>query len=300
MFKKKSVQFIILTCVVSWITAGIAILLGLRILQVMAYTIFAACYMFLPAVCAIVLQLIYKEKPFRNLYISFKLNWWFLIAGVVPVIYSFMALGISLLFPNISFSATFEGVLASLSPEQAELALERLAQFTPGIYLLIQVGGALVAGYTINALFGFGEELGWRGYLLKALGDKKFLPASLITGIVWGLWHFPLILLGHNYPQNPIPGVGMMVVFCILLTPMMNYIVIKSKSVITAAILHGSNNAIAGVSILFLVGGNDLTNGLTGAAGFIALLLTNLAFYLYDKYITKENIFTKTIGECLT
>jgi len=85
-----------------------------------------------------------------------------------------------------------------------------------------------------------------------------------------------------------------------LLTPMMIYIVKKSKSVITAAIFHGMNNAIAGISILYIVGGNDITNGVTGIAGIITLLLFNLAFYLFDKYITKENIFSNVIGEYWT
>lgn len=89
----------------------------------------------------------------------------------------------------------------------------------------------------------------------------------------------------------------MMIIFCILLTPMMIYIVIKSKSVISAAIFHGVNNAIGGITILYIVGGNDITNGITGLAGFIALLTVNLAFYLFDKYITKENLFTKVIGD---
>jgi membrane protease YdiL (CAAX protease family) len=305
---KKSIQYIILTCAVSWAAAGIAVLLGLRggqtavfnVVQRLAFMVFAAAYMLLPAVCAIILQVIHNEKPFRNLNISFKLNWWFLIAGIVPFIYSFMALGISLLFPNVSFSATAEGFLSSLPAEQAdiaELAAQQISKFPPVVFLLIQIANALIAGYTINALFGLGEELGWRGYLLKALQNKKFLPVSLIIGAVWGLWHFPLILLGHNYPQHPAAGVGMMIIFCILLTPMMIYIVIKSRSVITAAIFHGVNNAIAGISILYLSGGSDITNGVTGIAGFIALLLVNLVFYLYDKFITKENIFTKIVRE---
>jgi CAAX amino terminal protease family. len=293
---KKAIQFIVLTCVVSWAIAGIAILLGLRATQGLTYTIFGMAYMWLPAICAIILQLINKEKPFRNLNVSFKLNWWFLVAGIVPVVYSFMALGISLLFPNVSFSATYEGLLAMVPAEQAELAQQQLSQYPPAVYLLLTVVSAIFAGYTINAIFAFGEEFGWRGYLLRALKNKKLLPVSLIIGAVWGLWHFPLILIGHNYPQHPVAGVGMMVIFCVLLSPMMIYIVIKSKSVITAAILHGSNNAIAGISIMYLTGGNDLTNGLTGIAGFIALLLVNLAFYIYDRYITKENIFTKEIG----
>jgi membrane protease YdiL (CAAX protease family) len=163
--------------------------------------------------------------------------------------------------------------------------------------MLLQLVLALVAGYTINAFFAFGEEFGWRGYLLKALENKKLLDVSLITGIVWGVWHFPLILIGHNYPQHPKAGVAMMIVFCILLSPVMTYIVIKSKSAITAAIFHGTLNAIGGISVLYLVGTNDLTNGLTGIAGFIALLFINIVCFLYDKYITKENIFTKVVGE---
>jgi membrane protease YdiL (CAAX protease family) len=292
----KSIQFIILTCAVSWAIAGAAIFLGLRDTQGLKYVIFGACYMMLPAVCAIILQVIHKEKPFSNLNVSFRFNRWFIVAGLVPFIYSFMTIGINLLFPNVSFSANSEGFLSSLPAEQAEIAARQLAQFPPMVFLLITLVQALIAAYTINAVFAFGEELGWRGYMLNTLKNKKLIPASLLVGSVWGLWHFPLILIGHNYPQHPVAGVGMMVILCILLSPMMTYIVIKSKSVITAAILHGSNNAIAAVSVVYIAGGNDLTNGITGIAGFIALLLTNIAFYLYDKYITKENIFTKTVN----
>jgi len=296
----KFIQFIIFTCMLSWAVAGAAILLGIRNTLSVSYTVFAAFYMFLPMICSIILQIIHKEKPFRNLGISFHFNRWFIIAGVVPIIYSFVALGINLLFPDISFSAAYEGLLSRLPAEQMELAEQQLSQFPPVIYFFLQVLGAIIAGYTINAVAGFGEELGWRGFLLKSLSHKKFITVSLIIGAVWGLWHFPLILIGHNYPQHPVIGVGMMVIFCILLTPMMIYIVKKSKSVITAAIFHGMNNAIAGISILYIVGGNDITNGVTGIAGIITLLLFNLAFYLFDKYITKENIFSNVIGEYWT
>jgi membrane protease YdiL (CAAX protease family) len=114
---------------------------------------------------------------------------------------------------------------------------------------------------------------------------------------VWGIWHFPLILIGHNSPAHPVAGVGMMIVYCILMTPMMIYIVKKSKSVITASIFHGVNNAIGGITLLYLVGGNDLTNNITGLAGSIALLIMNIAFFIFDKYVTKENIFTSAIGD---
>jgi membrane protease YdiL (CAAX protease family) len=274
-----------------------AILLGLRIDDMLPYTIFAAVYMFLPAVCTIILQAVHKEKPFRNLKISFRLNRWFLIAGIIPIIYSFLTIGINLLFPNVSFSFAAEGYLASLPAELAENVAGQLSQYPPAVFFLLQIVNALIAGYTINAFFAFGEELGWRGYLLRELKDKKFPYVTLVTGIAWGLWHFPLILLGHNYPQHPVAGVGMMTIWCVLLSPVMTYITIKSKSVITAAIFHGTLNAIAGIGRLYLIGGNDLTNGAMGLAGILCLLLVNCAFFLYDRYITKENIFIGKIGK---
>ncbi|MDR2897569.1 MAG: CPBP family intramembrane metalloprotease [Spirochaetaceae bacterium] len=280
----------------SWIIAAVGILVfDLHQAQGLAYTLFASSYMMLPAICSIIMQLAYKEKPLRGLGISFKFNRWFVVAGIVPLVYTFAAMGINLLFPNVSFSAEYTGFLSTLSPEQAEAAMQQgaMGQFSPMVFFFLQLGSAIVAGYTINNLFGLGEELGWRGYFLQALKGTKLLPASLIIGTVWGLWHFPLILIGHNYPQHPVAGVGMMIIFCILLTPMMIYIVQKSKSVITASIFHGVNNAIGGITLLYIVGGNDLTNGLTGLAGFIALLILNGLFYFFDRYITKENIFTR-------
>ena len=294
---KKGIQFIVLTCLVSWTIAGAAIGLGLHEAKGLSYTVFGAIYMLLPTICVIILQKLHKEKLFSNLNISFRFNRWFLVAGVIPILYAFITLGINLFFTNVSFSANYEGLLSSLPAEQATLVAERLSKFPPVVFLLINLVQVIIAGCTINAFFAFGEELGWRGYLLKALKGNKFLSVSLITGFIWGLWHFPLILIGHNYPQHPITGVGMMIIWCILLSPVITYMVIKSKSVITAAIYHGTLNAIAGIGVLYLVGGNDLTNGVTGIAGFITLLSINIAFFLYDKYITRENIFTKEIGE---
>ncbi|MCL2230120.1 MAG: CPBP family intramembrane metalloprotease [Treponema sp.] len=294
---KKALQFIILTCLVSWTIAGIAIFLGLPGPGSVKYVIFAACYMFLPAICAVVLQLINKEKPFRNLGISININRWFFIAGIVPIAAAFLSMGISLFFPGISFSASFEGLKSFIPEDQYETAMEQISRIPFFVFILLMIVQSLIAGYTVNAIAAFGEELGWRGYLLKALNGKRFLLVSLITGAVWGLWHFPLILLGHNYPQHPVIGVAMMVLFCILLSPVMTYIVIKSKSVITAAVFHGCLNAIAGINLFLLVGGNDLTKGMTGAAGLIALIIVNLAFFLFDRFVTKENVFTRVVGE---
>jgi membrane protease YdiL (CAAX protease family) len=281
---------------VSWFIAGVANWLGIRPETGIPYMIFVAAYMLIPAICAIVLQKIRKKSIAQSLKISFKLNGWFLIAMLTPIVVSSLSLGINLLFADVNFSVTYEGLLSKLPDEQAKFVQEKLSQFPPVVLFIIQLLSAIFAGCTINAFFGLGEELGWRGYLLTVLNGKKFWTVSLIIGTVWGIWHFPLILLGHNYPQHPVIGVFMMTIMCILLTPTMIYIVLKSQSIITAAIYHGTFNAIAGISILYVVGGNDLTNSTTGLSGFIVMAIVTLGFVLYDRYITKENVFFSKIN----
>jgi len=125
------------------------------------------------------------------------------------------------------------------------------------------------------------RKLGWRGLLLRELGRMGFWRASALIGLIWGIWHAPLILQGHNYPQHPVEGVFMMIIFCLLLSPIFSYIRIKSGSVIAAAILHGTLNATGGLSIM-IVNGNDLVTGVTGASGFIILSILNLLIFVLD------------------
>ena len=170
---------------------------------------------------------------------------------------------------------------------------------TPTFLIVTTIISGLFAGATINALFAFGEEYGWRNYLVDALREKKFVFASIFIGIVWGLWHFPLILLGHNYPQHSVAGVFMMVIFCVLASFVELYFVLKAKSVYPAAIFHGTINAVAGLNVLLIKGGNDLLNGAAGLSGFIVISIVIIVICLIDKYVCKDNIFSKTIEEVL-
>jgi hypothetical protein len=75
-----------------------------------------------------------------------------------------------------------------------------------------------------------------------------------------------------------------------LLGPIFSYIRLRAKSVIAAAIIHGSMNASGGLAILLLRGGNDLTIGMTGLAGFIVVILTNIALIVYDLFLAENSI----------
>lgn len=137
----------------------------------------------------------------------------------------------------------------------------------------------LVAGVTVNAVAGFGEELGWRGLLLHEWQNMGFWKSSALIGFVWGIWHAPLILQGHNYPQHPVIGVCLMTIWCILISPIFSYIRLRSNSVIAAAIMHGSLNGTGVLSIMMLKGGNDMIIGLPGIAGFVVLAFVNIGLF---------------------
>lgn len=95
----------------------------------------------------------------------------------------------------------------------------------------------------------FGEEYGWRGFLqgeLLGLGARRGI---LLVGLIWAVWHFPIVLFGlHAYPASVI-GLLSMTLVCVLLSFVLGYARIKSGSVLLAAYLHILGNALAGIVI---------------------------------------------------
>ena len=137
-----------------------------------------------------------------------------------------------------------------------------------------------MAGPTINAVAGLGEELGWRGLLLHELSPLGFWRSSFVIGFFWGLWHLPVIVNGYNYPGHLVAGPVMMTLGTILLSPLMGYVRLRAESVFAAAVFHGSLNAAATL-VLFLKGGSVLVTGVTGVIGMVTLLLANGALWLH-------------------
>jgi len=290
---KKVFIFVGLTFLLSYLLVFIYLALGGKWI-IPGSLIVATTYMFIPMVVAIIVQKHILGEPVKGpLGISFKLNRWFLVAWLLPVIIAFATLGVSLLLPGVEYSPEMAGIFEKfesvLTPEQFQ-QMKAQADASPLHPFWIGLLQGLIAGITINAVAGFGEELGWRGFLQKELGYLGFWKSSIIIGLVWGIWHAPIILQGHNYPEHPQAGVFMMIIFTLLLSPIFSYVRLRAKSVIAAAILHGSLNATIGLPLMVIKGGNDLTVGATGLAGFIALALANVGIFIYDRYFAREKI----------
>ncbi len=296
--------FLILTFSISFLIAGIYKLNGGGSHDRTGFMILGIIYMFIPTIAVLIVKkLIHREKIATDLLISFKINKWFFVAWLIIPVLAFLTFGISLLFPEVIYSPDMSGMFSRfesmMTPEQAE-QMRASVESLPLHPVWITLMQGLIAGITVNAIAGFGEELGWRGFLLKQFKDMNLIKASILIGFIWGIWHAPMILMGHNYPDHPVAGVFMMTILCILLSVIFLYITIKSKSVIAAAILHGTMNATNGISIMLIEGGNDLTVGMPGLAGFIALIIAIAVLFVYDRYISKEKIFANKMSKFLS
>jgi uncharacterized protein len=291
---KKILIFLGLTFLLDWSMVYIYLALGGPVEGLM---ILGMAYMLVPMIAAIIVQkAIFKEQVAKPLGISFSMNPWFFVAWFLPVIIAFAVMGVSLLFPGISFtpdmSGFFNSLKGALTPEQIDQARQQLAAM-PAHPIWLGVIAALIAGTTVNALLGFGEELGWRGLLLKELNFMGFWKSSALIGLIWGIWHAPLVLYaGLNYPEHPQTGVLLMVAWVIAISPLLSYIRIKARSVIAASIFHGTLNAVPALAIIMISGGDELTVGISGLAGFIVFGIIDIFIFIYDRFITKEPVNT--------
>lgn len=141
--------------------------------------------------------------------------------------------------------------------------------------LLVLFIGVTVIGIPLSGLaVVFGEEYGWRGFLLSEFIQLGKIKAVLLVGSIWGIWHFPVILRGiHTYPPTFL-GLFLGLIFFILWGIIQGYAVIKTGSIWIAAFMHGVVNSVYSFMLVYVVKPNDkvFSFGL-GMYGLICLLI---------------------------
>ena len=144
----------------------------------------------------------------------------------------------------------------------------------------------LQLAFTIIVFFpGFGEEWGWRGYMMPKL--LKLMPkwaAVFLGGMIWGLWHAPLTIAGHNfgidYPVYPFAGIGLMCLMCIFMNAFLTLLTEKTGSVYPASFCHMVNNNLGSTVLIMIAGSEALTNALQKTSSISMFLLTCLPLLL--------------------
>lgn len=186
----------------------------------------------------------------------------------------------------VLFPGQFDPSLSALR-QLMEASLPAGADFPEiNLWLIvaIQVIQGLLLAPLINSWATFGEEFGWRAYLQPKLLPLGGRAAMLLIGLIWGVWHWPIILMGHNYgtdyPGAPFLGPLAMVWFTFTLGTFLGWLALRAGSVWPAVIGHAAVNGMAGLGLLFLGSQPNLilgpsAAGLIGGIGFavVALLL---------------------------
>lgn len=117
--------------------------------------------------------------------------------------------------------------------------------------LLLQVALSIILFFPA-----FGEEWGWRGYLGPKLEQVMSRPAAIVVGgILWGLWHAPVTMAGHNfgvdYPYFPWVGIAFMCLMCVSMNAFLTLLTERTKSIYPASFCHMiNNNCSAGVMLI--------------------------------------------------
>ncbi len=249
--------------------------------------------MFFPAIGVLVTRLVTREgfknsviKP-RNLKKAFP---WFLVAWFGPAILCALGVVVYFLVDPQDFDPSLSATIAAIQQQVAATSGDAATAATPTpalsddlmrTMLLAQIPVALFLGPALNIFTTFGEEWGWRGYLVPKMATRmSIVPNMLVTGVIWGLWHAPIIALGHNYGMGyfgwPFSGIAAMCVFCITLGIFFTYVTERTGSCLAAAIGHGAVNAFAGASAFFsFTGGNPFLGpaptGIVGGSALIAV-----------------------------
>jgi membrane protease YdiL (CAAX protease family) len=128
------------------------------------------------------------------------------------------------------------------------------ASAMPPVALLLSVAlNTLLIGPFLGLIITFGEEFGWRGFLQTELTRLGRIRGVFLLGVIWGIWHWPIIWMGYNYPGQPLLGSLFMLAYCIILAYFLAYAVFKSKGLWTAAYLHALVNQSLSFFIMFVV-----------------------------------------------
>lgn len=286
-----TIAYILLACGLAWfvalpmwISGGLANPLSGILLPLMMFT---------PALAVVIVMFVLRPVP-KGERLRFLGMWplrpakrvvWLMVLGLFgPIVVVAASVAVAALCGWV----TLDLVHFSGYAEQLKASLPAGAAMPPVIVVILsQLVMIPLAAATINAFLAFGEELGWRGFLVPALRPLGTWPTLLISGAIWGLWHSPVILLGYNFGRIDITGVLFMTGGGIAWGVLLGWLRLRSASLWPAVFAHGAMNATGGLIALLFATGTTFDMALAGplgVAGWIACAIVVVALVLTGQF----------------
>ena len=245
----------------------------------MIFTVVAMVMMFTPTIATIVVVVFMRQPETERLrFLGMwplkpvkRVIWWTVFATTVPLVLVTIITGVAaalgLLELDLRNFSGFEQTIEAQLPRGGDGLADALPPL--GLLVALQIFMVPVAAL-VNSIPAFGEELGWRGWLLPAFMPLGTWPALLATGAIWGLWHSPLILLGYNFGLTDWRGVALMTGGCIVWGILLGWSRLRTGSVWPAVVGHGGLNAAAGFTLMVSANIEAVQMSVVGALGLVA------------------------------
>jgi uncharacterized protein len=160
--------------------------------------------------------------------------------------YQFQSWWVPLLYTAIAYLIVWTTGLGGFgNPEFIKQAGNTLGLHGPAwISVILYIILASVFGLIGSLASALGEEIGWRGFLVPELARNfSFTTTAVISGVIWSLWHYPLLIWGDYNAGTPTwYGMTCFTVMVIALSFIFAWMRLKSGSLWTGAMLHASHN----------------------------------------------------------
>jgi len=191
--------------------------------------------MWCPGTAAIVTRLVY-QRNLRGMGWGWGKTRYQLWSYAIPVLYALAVYLVIWLggfggFPNSEFVHRVASQF-------------RLVNASPAVVIAVYVGVAGTLGVVVHCIFALGEELGWRGLLVPELAKvTSFTTTALVSGIIWSLWHYPIIFWGgYNGGTSTWYSTLCFTLMVFGVASIFAWMRLKSGSVWTGMLLHASHN----------------------------------------------------------
>ncbi len=224
------VAFLVLVFGIAWSVWEIPLRLGVPLNSTL-FQVLVVPGAFAPAIAAILVRKWITREGFADsgLQPNFRKPQYYLFAWLLPLAV-----------------VVFTAVVAPLFGfgQSADVLQHRVA--TPGTDLSHRLLSLPVLRLTIAALIAtpilWGEEFGWRSYLQLRLFGSRPLFAAIATGLVWGVWHFPLLARGSEFPLHPYWGLAIFPLGTVLYSIVLGWLRLRSRTVWTSSFAHSAIN----------------------------------------------------------